>query len=167
LGRFVRALDHGNGALPLVRVFQLVAEVLRVAEIDLRPDAGVAQLGGHRLVLGHPLAVHDGDDDGPLMGAADPPLGAQRGEEAVDPDGDAGGRHLLPRETLHEVVVAPAARDGAELAGTALLVGDLEGKFGLVDGAGVVAEATHDGGVDHDAVGTVALGGEQVERNLQ
>ena len=31
----VRSLDHGHGALPFVGVFQLVAEVLRVAEINL------------------------------------------------------------------------------------------------------------------------------------
>jgi hypothetical protein len=96
------------------------------------------------------------------MGAADPPLGAERGEQAVDADGDAGGRHLLPGEALDEVVVAPAAGDGAELPRAALLVGDLEGELGLVDRAGVVAEAADDGGVDDDAVGAVALGGEEV-----
>jgi hypothetical protein len=91
-----------------------------------------------------------------------PPLGAQRGEQPVDADGDAGRRHLLPGEALDQVVIAPAAGDRAELARAALLVGDLEGQFGLVDRAGVVAEAAHDGGVDDDAVGAVALGGEQV-----
>jgi hypothetical protein len=69
---------------------------------------------------------------------------------------------VLPGEALDEVVIAPAAGDRAELALAALFVGDLEGQLGLVDRAGVVAEAAHDGGVDDDAVGAVALGGEEV-----
>ena len=93
---------------------------------------------------------------GPSVYARQPPLGPERGEQTVDADGDAGGRHLLPGETLHEVVVTPAAGDRAELPRAALLVGDLEGQLRLEHRAGVVAEATHDGGVDDDAVGAVA-----------
>jgi hypothetical protein len=85
----------------------------------------------------------------------------QRGQQPVHPDGDARGGDRLAREALDEIVVAPAARDRAELARAALLVEDLEGQFGLEDGAGVVAEATDDGGVDDDAVGAVALGVEE------
>ena len=90
------------------------------------------------------------------------PLARSAASSRSTADGDAGGRHLLPGEALDEVVIAPAAGDGAELPGAALLVGDLEGQLGLVDRAGVVAEAAHDGGVDDDAVGAVALGGEEV-----
>jgi hypothetical protein len=91
----------------------------------------------------------------------------QRGEQPVDPDGDAGGGDRLPREALDEVVVAPPAGDRAELARAALLVGDLEGQFGLEDGAGVVAEAPDDGGVDDDAVGAVSLGLEEFRDLLE
>src|SRR5690606_10330532 len=76
-------------------------------------------------------------------------------------DGNPGRGDRLAGETLDEVVIAPAASDGTELPGTALFVEDLEGQFGLEDGAGIVAEAADDGGVDDDAVGAVALGGEE------
>ncbi len=110
----VPALDHGDGGLAFVGVFELVAEVLRVAEVDLGPDARVAQVGHHRHVIGHAVAVHHGDDDGAggVGGAA--ALGVQGGKQAVDADGDAGGGDGLAGEALHEVVIAPAARDRAE-----------------------------------------------------
>jgi hypothetical protein len=93
---------------------------------------------------------------GPASAAAVAPGGGQRGEQAVDADRDAGRGHGLAGEAPHEVVVAAAAGHRAELARAALVVEDLEGELGLVDGAGVVAEAADDGGVEHDAVGLVA-----------
>ena len=83
--------------------------------------------------------------------------GIQRGQQPVDADGHAGRRHRLPGEAFHEVIVPTTARDRAELARTALFVGDLEGEFGLEDRAGVIAEATNDGWVDDDAVSAVTL----------
>ena len=46
------------------RHISTVAEILRIAEIDLRPDARLTQFGGHRLIIGHPVTVHDRDDNG-------------------------------------------------------------------------------------------------------
>ena len=63
----------------------------------------------HRLVVGHPVAVHHGHDHRPRAPRPDPPLGAQRGQQPVDADGDAGRRHRLPGEALDQIVVAPAA----------------------------------------------------------
>ena len=76
----------------------------------------------------------------------------QRRHQARDADGKAGGRHRLAAEARDQAVIAPAAADRAEAHDLAVLVGDLGEQFGLVDGAGVVFEAAHDGGVDPDAV---------------
>ena len=80
----------------------------------------------------------------------------QRIGEARDADGEAGGRDGLVAEAGDEAIVAPATADGAEDDLLALLVGDGEGEFDLEDRAGVVFEAADDGGVDANAVGTVA-----------
>ena len=61
------------------------------------------------------------------------------------------GTGSLP-EAADEPVIAPAAADRAEAHRAAVLVLDLKGQLGLVDGAGVVFEAAHDGRVDDDAV---------------
>ena len=98
---------------------------------------------------------------GPAVSAADAPLGAQGGQQAVNADGNAGGGHGLAGEAFDQIVIAPAARDRAELALAALFVKDFKGQFGLEHRAGVVAKAAHDAGVDHDAVGAVALRGQK------
>ena len=80
------------------------------------PDAGAAQLGGHRHVIGHPVAVHDGDHDRPRGFAPGAALGAQRGQQPVYPDGNAGRRNRLAGKALYQIIIAPAPRDRAELA---------------------------------------------------
>ena len=78
-------------------------------------------------------------------------------EQPINTDGDPGGWHLLTREALDQIVIAIATSDRAELHGLALFVLDVKGQLRLIDGAGVVAQAAHDRGIDDDAVGTVAL----------
>ena len=68
----------------------------------------------------------------------------------------------MPGEAFDQIVITPAPCDGTKLALAALFVEDFEGEFGLVDRAGIVAEATHDAGVDNDAVRAVALGGAEM-----
>jgi hypothetical protein len=167
LRRLVAALDHGDGALPLVGIFQLVAEILRIAEIDLGPDAGAAQLAGHRHVIRHPVAIHHRHDDRPRRIAPGAALGAQRCQQPVDTDGDPRRRHRLPGEALYQIVITPAARDRTELPLAALLVKDLEGQFRLEHRAGVIAQAADDARVDHDAVGAIALRVEKCGDGLQ
>ena len=62
------------------------------------------------------------------------------------------GGDFLAAEATDEAIVAPAPADGAEDDGLAFLVRDLEGELRLEDGAGVVFEAAHDGGIDHDLI---------------
>ena len=59
-------------------------------------------------------------------------------------------------EARDEPVIAPAAADRAEAHRPAIVVLDLEGQLGLEDRAGVIFEPAHHGGVDADAIGTVA-----------
>ena len=89
--------------------------------------------------------------------AAHPALFPQCGQQAVDPDGDANGGHGLPGEPRHEVVVAAPACDRSELTRAAFVVENLERQLCLEHRPGVVAKATHDRGVDDDAVRTVTL----------
>ena len=81
-------------------------------------------------------------------------------EKARHADGEAGRRNGLGAEAADEAVIAPAAADRAEADGASVLVLHLEGQLGLVDRAGVVFEAAHDGGVDGDAV-LVTGGGDE------
>ena len=58
----VAALDDRAGAVALVGVFQLLADiVLRIAEIEFGADAGVAQRRHHLLVVGDAVAVEHRD----------------------------------------------------------------------------------------------------------
>ncbi len=58
----VAALDDGAGRVALVGIFQLLAEiVLRIAEIKLGADAGVAQRLRHALIVGDAVAVEHRD----------------------------------------------------------------------------------------------------------
>ena len=125
-----------------------------VVGVELGGDTGGPQLGDHGLVLAESVAVHHRDHHRAAGRGLLALEGAEGGEEAVDADAGAAGGHLLAREALDEVVVAPAAGHGTEAAGAALLVDDLSGQLGLEDRAGVVGEAAHDGGIEHDLVVT-------------
>ncbi len=59
-------------------------------------------------------------------------------------DGKAGGRHALAGEARDEIVVAPAAADGAEAHGPPVIAFDLERQLSLEHEAGVVFEPAND-----------------------
>ena len=62
-GFFIGALDDDARRVALVGIFELIAEVARIAEIKLGADIGRAQLGDHVLIIGEPVLVEHGDDD--------------------------------------------------------------------------------------------------------
>ena len=66
----------------------------------------------------------------------------------------AGNR--LRAKARHQPVVAAAAADRAEPDRPAVHARRLERQLGLEDRAGVIFKPAHDGGVDADAVGTIA-----------
>ena len=61
-----------------------------------------------------------------------------------------------PRKRSIEAVVASAAADRAEAHELAVFVLRLDQEFGFEHGAGVVFEATNDGGIDADTVDAIA-----------
>ena len=137
---------------------------LGVAEIGLGADARRRAARPRAPGVAHPVAVHDGDDDGAVglgLAARVGPLARSAASRRSTPMRHARRGHRLAGEALDEVVVAPAARDRAELARLAVVAQDLEGQLGLEDGAGVVAEAADDRGVEDHAVRAVAAGVEQ------
>ena len=152
LGLLVAALDDDAGRAALVGIFQLLAEIFRIAEIELGADAGVAQRRDHALVVGDAVAVEHRDHDRTGRG-----LGVELADQrerrlqARDADGEAGRRHRLAAEARHEAVVAPAAADRAEAHRAGLFrPWSRAGEFDFVDRAGVVLEAADDGGIDRD-----------------
>jgi hypothetical protein len=155
-GALVVALDHHARGAALVGVFHLRLHAGR-AEIEFGADAGVAQFAHQPLMLADALAVHDQHHDGgkrrPLL---DAPQRLQRRIEPRHADGEPGRRHQFAAEPGHEVVVAPAAADGAEADGAAGFVGGLEGQLGLEDGAGVIFEAADHRRIDADAIRAIA-----------
>src|SRR5262249_2057441 len=76
--------------------------------------------------------------------------------QARDADGETGRRHVVAAEAADEAVVAPAAADRAEAHRPAFVVLDLEGELHLEDGTGVVLQAAHDGGIDTNAIFSIA-----------
>src|SRR5436190_4340274 len=152
LGALVAALDDDAGGPALVGVFHLRLHA-GGTQVHLGADAGLAQRLRHLLVAWQLGLIHDEDDHGTArgggIGLAD---GRERRLQARDADGEAGGRHLGPRETLDEAVIAAAAADRAEADGLAGFVLHLGGDLGFEDGAGVVLEATNDGYVGADPV---------------
>src|SRR3954463_4084594 len=153
---FIRALDDDAGRIAAIGIFELVAHVLGIAEIELGADAGGSQRCDHLLIVGDAVAVEHGDDDG-----AEPGLRVelaeqrQRGLKPRHADRETGRRHGLAAEARDQAIVASAAADRAEAHRSALVVPGLEQQFDLVDGAGVIFEAAHDRGVDLDAIRTV------------
>ena len=101
------------------------------------------------------VLIHDQDDDGAERGRGARPIEAQRGLQARDADGEAGGRNLLAGEAGDEIVVAAAAADRAEADRPAFFVLGFDQQLGFEHGAGVVLEAADDGRVDTNS--TVAI----------
>ncbi len=107
----------------------------------------------HFLVVGDAVAVEHRDHHRAGRGlAVELAEHGQRRLQARDADGEAGRRHRLAAEARHQAVVAPAAADRAEAHRPAFLVLGFEQQFNLVDRAGVVFEAAHDGGIDQNAI---------------
>src|SRR5579872_4035561 len=61
---FVRPLDDHARRVAAIGIFELVAHVLGIAEIELGADAGIAQLRDHSLIVGDAVTVEHGDDHG-------------------------------------------------------------------------------------------------------
>src|SRR5665647_621911 len=148
----VAALDDDARRMALVGIFELVADVLRIAEIKFGADVGGAERRYHALVVGDAVAVEYGDDD--RAGARFAVELAERGQRRLqtrDADREAGGRHRLAAEARNKPVITPAATDRTETNGAAFVVLYLEGEFDLVDRAGVIFETADDGGVDYNS----------------
>src|SRR5882757_8787647 len=62
---FVRALDDDAGRVAAVGVFELVAHVLGVAEIELGADFFAAQLRDHPLIISNTVTIEHGHHDRP------------------------------------------------------------------------------------------------------
>src|SRR3981189_2439704 len=111
----VRALnDHARRIAP-VGIFELVAHVLGIAEIELGANVGVAQGRDHLLVIGDAIAVEHGDDDGTEFRRGVEL--AEHGERGLQPrhaDGKAGRRYRLATKARHQPIIAPAATDRTE-----------------------------------------------------
>ena len=127
---------------------------------------GVAQLRDHLLIIGDAVAVEHGDHH-----RAEFRRGvelAEHGERGLQPrhaDRETGRRHRLAAKARDQAIVASAAADRAEAHRAAFFVFGLEREFDFVDRAGVVFEAADDGGVDADAIRSVAGSGDEI-RNL-
>ena len=143
LRMLVPALDNGDGTVAFIRVFQLVTKALGVPEVDFGTNTRLPQLGNHCLVIGHPALIHDGDNHGARCRFIQPPLCIQCRQQPVHPDGDTRRGYFLSRESFDKVVIPAAPCDGAEIPRAPILVLDLEGEFGFIDGAGVVTETAH------------------------
>ena len=63
LGLLVAALDDDARRVALVGVFELIAEIARIAEIKLGADFSGAQFRDHVLIIGEAVLVEHGDDD--------------------------------------------------------------------------------------------------------
>src|SRR5579883_2317282 len=61
---FVRALDDHAGRVAAVGIFELVAHVLGIAEIELGADVRGAKAGHHLLIVGDAVAVEHGHHHG-------------------------------------------------------------------------------------------------------
>src|SRR6478736_7221263 len=106
---FIRALDDHARAVAAVGIFELVAHVLGIAEIELGSDAGSAQGRHHLLIVGDAVAIEHGDDDGAELGPrVELAEQRQRGLEPGHADREPGRRHWLTAEARNESVVTSA-----------------------------------------------------------
>src|SRR5215471_5828118 len=147
--------DHARRVAP-VGIFQLVAHVLGVAEIELGADVCIAQAYNHLLIVRDAVAIEHGDDHGAEFGPRIE-LAEQR-QRRLQPryaDREAGCRHDLAAETRDKTVIAPAAADGAEHDRLPLLVRYLREKLRLEDRTGVIFEAADDGRINVDLIRTI------------
>ena len=103
----------------------------------------------HLLVVGDAVAVEHEHDDRTLHGFSwELAEGLEAVEQARHADGESGGRNLLAGEALDKTVIAPAAHYRAEPDRLPALVLDGCGQLSFEHGAGVIFEATDDGGIN-------------------
>src|SRR5258705_5327885 len=153
----VRALNDHAGRIAPVGVFELVAHVPGIAEIELGADFFGAQGRDHLLIVGDAVAVEYGDDHGTeFLRGVELAEHRQRGLQPRYADRKTGRRHRLAAKARHQPVVTPAAADRAEAHGPAFFVFGVEQQFYFVDRAGVIFEPAHDGGIDADPIFGVA-----------
>ena len=107
----------------------------------------LAQIGDHALIVALPVAIEHQHDDRRLRGAAFLRLAEQfqRRIETRHADREAGGRYFLAGEARDEIVIAPAAADGAEAHELAVLVARFHQQFAFEDGTGVIFETANHG----------------------
>src|SRR5581483_1823325 len=110
----VAALDDDERRVAPVGIFHLGAHS-GFAQIHLGGDAGMAELGHHRLIFADTVAVHDEDDHraGGILGIVRVE-GGERGLQARYADREASRRDRLVHEAPDEAVIAPAPADRAE-----------------------------------------------------
>ena len=89
-------------------------------------------------------------------------FGTKCGKQAINTDRDTSCGYLLAGEAFDQIIIPPAACNGAELYRLALLVLNIKGKLSLINRASIITETAHDGGVDDNAVGAIALCREQI-----
>src|SRR5207249_11312841 len=116
----VRTLDDHAWRVAAVGIFELVAHVLGVAEIELGADIRVAQLRDHLLIIGDTITIEHCDDHRPEIGArVELAKHRQRRLQARHTDRKSRRRHRLAAEARDEAIVTAAAADRAEADGAA------------------------------------------------
>src|SRR5215218_5480165 len=153
----VRSLnDHARGISP-VRIFELVAHVLWIAEIQLRANVRVAQRCDHLLIIGNAIAIEHGHDNGPeLRPGVELAQHRKRGLQPRHADGKARGRHRLAAKTRYQSIIASAATDRPEAHRTPLFVLGFERQLYFIDRARVVFEAAHYRAINANAIGAIS-----------
>src|SRR3569833_2074230 len=149
----ITALDDDAGRVAAVGIFELVAHVLGVAEIELGANAALSQLRHHFLIVGNAVAIEYGHDNRPNRRLCVEL--AQHGQRGLQPryaDGKTGRRHRLATEARDEAVIATSAADRTEHHRLPLLVRDLGKQLCLEHGAGVVFKTTHHGRIARELV---------------
>ncbi len=159
----IRTLDDHARRIAPVGVFQLIAHVLRVAEIEFGADFGRPQHCNHFLVIGDTITVEHRDDHrAELRRGIELADQGQRGLQPRHADREACRRHRFATEARHQAIVAAAAADRAEAHRAPLLVLGVEQQLNLVDRTGIVFETAHDRRIDLDAILAIITRGDQL-----
>src|SRR5688572_23573651 len=161
-GTLVISLNDGEGGATPVRIFHLRLQT-RKPKIELGADAGVSQLNDHALILRQAGTVHHQNHD-----RATGPCGLQAAKvvqsrvKAGNSDREAGCRNLLAAKTRDEIVITPAAADGAEAHELTFLIACLKKQLGFEHRAGVISKASNDGGVEAYPIFTITSSSENL-----
>src|SRR5262249_6623010 len=152
-----RALDDHARRVAAVGIFELVAHVLGIAQIELGADFPGPKRRHHLLVVSDAVAIehshHDGAEFGARIELAEE---RQRRLQRRHPDGKTRRRHRLAAEARDEAVVTAAAADRAEAHRAAFFILGVEQQFDLEDRAGVILEAADHGRIYPDPLFAIA-----------